>query len=298
MSDIESLVTGLSNGINGYLGKQQQIEGQKEVQDNGSKNSLDNSETLELYKQTLAGKVDPKIAAQINPKAASMVDDFHNSNGRLPSIDEFNSLLSNAGGDGQPTDKQLKEQNDLEKQAMDRMTMVRGDTSLLRTEHQRDAAGMGYDTIAKAQSEGRDLTQLEQSDLAGQLWQARTGKAPTDQDMKEIQDRTAKRGWNHVVTYLTGDPKLVGASTSDTLANLKQFVDATGQKADQQWNAYMGPRMVKPTRLDPERWDHITKVTRGLSYADQKSTTDKTYVQTPEDDIETKKSKLRTKLGI
>ncbi len=71
---------------------------------------------------------------------------------------------------------------------------------------------MAYDTVAKSLAEKRPLSELEQTDVIAQLYQARVGKAPTDQDMKELNQKTAKRGFNHMVSYLTGDPTVVGAS--------------------------------------------------------------------------------------
>lgn len=304
MRNIASAVGGLAQGLNAYLGKtidtQAKMAEQQQQSDLQARNTseqqagqLNNQQTLELYRQTLAGKVSPDVAAQIHPEAAGMVQKFNEQNGRMPTVDEFNNLMDNVSGG----DKDSKQQDTLEKQALDRLTTVRGDQSLMRSEHQRDAAGMAYDTIAKARSEGRDLTELEQNDLTAQLWQARTGKSPTDQDMKAINDRTAKRGFNHVITYLTGDPGLIGASTPETLANLQQFIEATGSKADQQWDAYMSPRMTKPTGLHPDRWDHIKSSTRGIPFKDQKATSDKTYVSKGKS-VEDKRAALRSKLGL
>ena len=99
-----------------------------------------------------------------------------------------------------------------------------------------------------------------------------------------------------MVTYLTGDPNLVGASTEATLANLKQFIEASGSKADQQWQAYMAPRMNPPTGLSKDRVEHVLSQHRGLSFGDQKKTSDTTYKSA--DTIEAKKAALKAKLGL
>jgi hypothetical protein len=285
--------SGLLSAIQGYLGGQMQQ--QRDLQTDKAKADIDVQKQLALAKgaQDMEGHVTPEMAHQmfstISPEfgqaAANYADQFQKQNNRFLTVSEakngmdsvFEKIMKMKEMKGSNADKESNHQDTLEKQADDRITQVRGDQSLMRAEHQRDSAGMAYDTIAKAESEHRPLTELEQTDLVGQLWQARTGKAPTDSDMKLLNDRTAKRGFNHMVTYLTGNPSLVGASTDDTLANLKQFVKSTGLKADQQWEATMGPRLIKPTSLEQSRWDHLMSKHRGISFTDQMKTSDTTY---------------------
>ncbi len=312
MGNLESLVTGLSQGLTSYLQAGQQQQRQQQNTKFESDTQLNQQEQLSKFKQGQEGTLTPEMGqemfSQVSPEfgqaAFKAITDFKQNKGRDMTLDEANKfmdpvmkgLMMKQEKAGAP-DKASEHQDALEKQALDRITQVRGDQSLMRAEKQRDAAGMAYDTIAKAKSEQRPLTQLEQSDLIGQLWQARAGKAPTDQDMKEMQDQTAKRGFNHMVTWLTGDPSLVGASTDETLANLSQFVDSTGKKADQQFEGYMKTRLTKPTGLEDARWEHIGNQTRGISYGHQKETSDKTY-KSSGNSTDAKRAALRAKLGL
>lgn len=297
MADMSSFLTGLTQGLTNYMQtanankqdmqkevfKSQLAEKSKmEEQSAEQKNELAKQTGINQSKIDTAGKITPEMAEGLIPGSSKWVQGFQQQNGRLPTVDEAkdgmqSALLKLQGGD----DKEQKRQDMLEKQYGDKLTSVRGDTSLQRTEHQRDSAGMAYDTIAKAQAEKRPLTELEQTDLIAQLYQARTGKAPTDNDMKSLNEQIAKRGLNHAISYLTGDPSIIGASTDATLSNLKQFVLATGQKADQQWSAYMGPRMNPPTGLEKSRTEHVSSQHRGLSFADQQKVSDTTYKAGP-----------------
>lgn len=292
---ISSLVTGLSQSINGYLGQQQQAQNQEQIENakqtseasrqltlEQAKNTdaLNKGEALENYKVGLQDKLTPDMAEKALPGyGAKMVQDYNTSNPNSPlKLKDGLDYLDKAHKMLNPDDSKADNHQDaLEKQATDRLSQIRGDSSIQRTELQRDAAGQAYDTVAKASSENRPLTQLEQTDLIAQLWKARSGNSPSDQDMKQMQDQTGKRDFNHLVTYVTGNPSLVGASTQDTLANLKQFIVSTGLKADQQHEGYMAPRLIKPTGLDDDRWNHISSVARGINFSSQKSISDKTY---------------------
>lgn len=307
---IAALATGLADSVSGYLGTE--IQNRQDVAKHAQISDIDaqrdekkqqaefeRQKGLKGYESSLEDVLSPDMAEKVLPGAgAKLVNDYNTQNPQRPlKLKDGIDYLKNAAEALNPdTSKEDNHQDTLEKQAMDRLTQVRGDQSLMRAEHQRDSAGMAYDTIAKVKSENRDLTELEQTDLLAQLFQARTGKAPTDNDMKSINEKTAKRGFNHMITYLTGDPTLIGASTKDTLNNIQQFVDSTGNKADQQWDAYMGPRLEKPTKLEQSRWDHIVKNQRGISYSDQKKTSDATYKSTM--NKEDKKAALRAKLGL
>ncbi len=291
MSDLSAALTGLTQGINGYLQQNQKAKAdqnqdifknnldiQKETakqQDEAVKTQADNDAKFKLE-----GQVSPELAEQALPGAGgNLVKSFQQANGRLPTVKEAHDYLKLAADNlgGPDTEKADKRQDTLENQAINRISSVRGDAAVARSELQRDAAGQAYDTISKAQHEKRDLTSLEQTDLLAQLFQARTGKAPTDSDMKNLNDKTAKMGLNQAVTFVTGNPSLVGASTDKTLDNLKQFVQSTGMKADSNHEGYMGPHLIKPTGLSDDRWQHILASHRGISFADQMKTSDTTY---------------------
>jgi hypothetical protein len=312
MSDLSGFITGFSNALNQYVGTQQQnqmqmknevfknqLSEQSKIKEQAAnqQSELEKGKGLEQNKLDLAGKMTPDMAEQTVPGSSKWVQQFQQQNNRLPTIDEAkDGLLSAAAKLNAGDDKEQKRQDMLEKQFGDKLTTVRGDQSLQRVEKQRDAAGMAYDTIAKAQGENRPLSELEYADLVGQLWQARTGAAPTDKVMEELKQKTAKEGINRVITYVSGNPNLIGATTTDTMNNLKQFTQATGQKSDQQWNAYMAPRMNPPTGLDKDRVEHVSSQHRGLSFADQQKVSDTTYKSAGT--LQAKKDALRAKLGL
>ncbi len=158
------------------------------------------------------------------------------------------------------------EQDRLEAQAQQRILSLRGDQSLARTELQRDAATSAYTLLEQAKREGRKLTKPEYFDLLGQVWQARTGKSPTDQDIKNLDTQTFNGDINKMTSYWTGKP--AGASTQEVYNNLQQFVAHTGQKADLDHEAYMAPHLIKPQGLDDNRWQPIVNTARGRSFAD------------------------------
>ncbi len=150
--------------------------------------------------------------------------------------------------------------------AMSRIAGVRGDPSLARTENQRDASSSAYTLLQQARNEGRPLTQPEYYDLLGQLWQARTGRAPTAEAMRDLDAKTFQGHLNKVATYFSGKP--AGATTQAALDNLQQFVKHTGEFADKQHEAYMVAHLMKPAGVSEEAWAPIKATARGRSFAD------------------------------
>lgn len=292
MGDMSGFLTGFAGAVDKYLqtNNQNQQTMKNEVFKNKfaedskikeqamqQQNELAKGKAMEQNKQDLAGKVTPDMAESLIPGSSKWVGDFQKQNGRLPTVDEAkegmqSALLKLQGGD----DHEQKRQDMLEKNFADKLTAVRGDDSIKRTELQRDAAGMAYDTIAKARAEKRPLTELEQTDLKAQLAKARFGTV-TDNIMKDINEKTGKRDFNHFITYVTGNPSLIGATTEATLDNLQQFIVATGEQADQQNTSYMAPRMNPPSGLAKERVEHVMSQHRGLSFADQRKVSDTTH---------------------
>lgn len=276
---LASLVQGLSQGISGYLGKQQDVQGQMAV-----KAAPGPAQPLDTDQDAL---ITPDMAEKMGPGLGQLVTNYNQQSPNNPlklkdAIAWAKQVGANADSLNPDSDKEQARQDKLENQYNTKLTQVRGDQSLMRTEAQRDAAGLAYDTIAKAQSENRDLSETEYSDVLGQLWKVRTGTSPTNEVLNDLRSKTAKEGLNRVITYASGNPNLVGATTTDTLNNIKQFVVSSGQKADQQWQAYMSPRMVPPTGLDPARAAHVSQTHRGISFADQMAVSNKTYPSKPQ----------------
>lgn len=161
---------------------------------------------------------------------------------------------------------QDQRQNQMEQQALARITSLRGDISLKNVETQRDAAVSAYNTLQTAQHEGRLPNQVEYLDILGQLWKARTGAAPTDQVLKEFNVGTVQQNLNRVYQWATGKP--APGNTKQVMSALKDFVGSTGESLDQQHQAYWKNHLIKPKGLDDDRWDNIKNVTHGNSFAD------------------------------
>jgi hypothetical protein len=313
---LESFATGLANSLSSYLGsniqanqaiKQRQAE--SDIAVNQAQRIAKNQKDLDQSSATAGTAVSyitPEMAEKALPGYGSqIVQDYNKRNPNSPmTIDQASDSLGKAkamldGASPQKDDKYLANQDKLEKQAMDRVTTVRGDQSLIKTEAQRDAAAMAYQTIAKAQSEGRHLSSVEYNDLAGQLWKARTGATVTEQELKKLAPTTAQTSADHFAAWASGNPNLIGTTSTDTENNLKQFIQSSGETADNQHEAYMKPRMIKPTDLEQARWDRISSAGRGLSFAEQKKVSDTVYKnKTSNTDINSKKAALRAKLGI
>lgn len=157
-------------------------------------------------------------------------------------------------------------QDSLANQAMQRISSARGDASLVRTELQRDAAAQGYNTLTKAESEKRPLSQLEYYDTLGQMWRAKTGTAPTVESMSSIDGKTVEQKLNNFGTFITGKP--MAANSPAMISNLKSYIQDTGEQLDRSHDAYMAPHTIKPPGLSDEAWAPIAASARGLSFKD------------------------------
>lgn len=162
--------------------------------------------------------------------------------------------------------KYSNEQDKLEQQAIDRISKLRGDSSLARVETQRDAAIQAYNTIDRIQKEGRAPSQLEYYDLLGQMWKARTGASPTDQALRDLDAKTLKGDIGKAYQYFSGKP--AGITTQDVLNNVKQFAVDSGLQADKFHGSYMNSHRIKPSGLEDQRWNPIFNTARGLGFAE------------------------------
>lgn len=290
MSDITGLITGLAQGINNYMGtkiqadqksaqmnQQNQFDMQKEAYKQGAETTR--QVAVEQAKRGMDDVLTPDMAEKVLPGVGGkMITQYNQQNPDKPlKVKDGVDYLKAASDALNPDTTKIDNHQDvLENQSMERLINLRKDQNVVRTAAQRDAAGQAYDTIVKAQSEHRPLSELEQTDVIGQLAKARFGTV-SDTILKEMNEQTGKRDFNHLITYATGNPTLVGASTDDTLNNLKQFVVSTGKKADQQYDGYMGPHLVKPTGIHQDRWDNVVSRGHGISFSDQMGVSDKTY---------------------
>jgi hypothetical protein len=163
--------------------------------------------------------------------------------------------------------KESQRQDRLEQNAIQRLSSVRGDTSIARVENQRDAAITAYNRISELESQGETgLNPVDYTDILGQLYRARTGVAPTEQILQDIRQNTAQGNLAKAYTFATG--KQAPTSTADITKSLKKMAESFGKQADQLHDGYIKPHLIKPAGLDEERWDNIKGITRGVSFED------------------------------
>lgn len=162
--------------------------------------------------------------------------------------------------------KYSNEQDRLEQQAIDRLSRLRGDQSLARTENQRDAAIQAYNTIDRVKNEGRDPSQLEYYDILGQMWKARTGSSPTDQAIRDLDAKTFKGSLGKAYQYFSGKP--AGVTTPEILQNIQDFAADSGLQSDKFHEAYMGSHKIKPSGLEEKRWQPLFNSHRGMSFVE------------------------------
>jgi hypothetical protein len=165
--------------------------------------------------------------------------------------------------------KDQQQQDKLENNAIQRMSSIRGDTSIARIETQRDASIQAYNIIESLKKENREPTQVEYYDLLGQLWKARTGASPTDQAIKDLDASTFHGKMNKMVQYFTGKP--TGITTKEILDNVQSFAKKSGEQADKLHAGYMSTHVIKPKGLSEERWKNIISSQRGLSFGEATS---------------------------
>ena len=162
------------------------------------------------------------------------------------------------------SNKENQQQDKLEGQAIQRVTNLRGDASMARTENQRDAAIQAYNTIKRVKEEGRLPSQIEYYDLLGQMWKARTGSSPTDQAIRDLDAKTLKGSLAKAYQYFSGKP--AGITTSEILDNVQAFASDSGMQADKLHSGYMKSHLIKPTGLNNDRWQNILSTHRGLDF--------------------------------
>jgi len=159
----------------------------------------------------------------------------------------------------------IPDQDKLAQQAQAQVNTVRGDQSLQKIETQRDASISAYNTLQNVASQNRLPSQLEYTDLLGQMIKSRTGAAPTNEMMKDLNTPTVKQGLNKLYTLVTG--QTAPGNTQDVINNLKDFAKQTGMQADQLHEGYMKSRLVMPPGMDPNNWNAIASNARGMSFA-------------------------------
>lgn len=239
----------------------------------GSQNVMDNFRMGQQLQMQLAGQLGLKNAENqlpLNPtdqklkdseitKNNATADYYKGPDAGSTGIDANGNPLISGGA------KYRQQQDKLENDAIQRITSVRGDSSLKQMESQRDASSMAYNTLSRIKSENRDPSKGEYFDTLAQLYKARTGVAPTDQMIQDLDTKTFQGDFKKMASYWTGKP--MGNTTQDVLNNLIGFVQDSGTQADKMHDAYMQPHLIKPAGLEDARWQRIASTARGLSFA-------------------------------
>lgn len=158
-----------------------------------------------------------------------------------------------------------QQQDKLEQNAKLMVSNLRGDKSLARTEEQRDAAAVAYNRLNEIQKSGKGMNPVDYADILGQIYKARTGTAPGEQIMRDIQQATAKGSLDKAYTYITGQQ--APATTQAITDSLKSMALSMGKQADKFHEGYMKAHLVKPSGLDDDRWQPIATTARGDSFA-------------------------------
>jgi hypothetical protein len=133
MSDISSLVEGLSQGLNGYLqaGNQQKRQQQNFAFQQGQEqqtHAVEGQNDLDR-----AGKVTPDMAEQLIPGSSKWINSFQQQNGRLPTIAETKDGLDSVVE--KLTANKDKEKASAEKQRLTALQKAQtGYTSNIKTE--------------------------------------------------------------------------------------------------------------------------------------------------------------------
>lgn len=162
--------------------------------------------------------------------------------------------------------RQDQQQDKLEQNAKQMVSNLRGDKSLARTEEQRDAAAVAYNRLSEIQKSGKEPNPVDYADILGQIYKARTGTAPGEQIMRDIQQHTAAGSLGKAYTAITGQQ--APATTKSITDSLKNMAESMGKQADQFHDGYMKAHLIKPMGLDDERWQPILQTGRGLSFGE------------------------------
>lgn len=160
--------------------------------------------------------------------------------------------------------KHDSDQDRLEHNAIQAVQSLRGDKSLADAESKRDAAITVHQTIQNLKEQKRMPSKLEYYDLLGQMWKARTGSAPTDQAIKDLDSTTFKGDLGKAITYISG--QTAPATTEGVLNNIQSFAEDSGRMADRLHAGYMKTHLIKPSGLDDDRWAPIASTGRGISF--------------------------------
>lgn len=157
-------------------------------------------------------------------------------------------------------------QQQMQNEVINRISNVRGDTSIKNIETQRDSTILAYKTLQDCKNMGRLPTQFEYQDILGQIWKARTGAAPTNEVMSSLNTPNIEQNMRKLYTAVTGDSSS-GTSTPQIVNALTNFVQKTGLQLDKMHDNYFQDHLIKPPGMDQADFDSIvSRAKRGESF--------------------------------
>lgn len=163
------------------------------------------------------------------------------------------------------TDKENARQDKLEHDYRQSLESIRGDSSIKRTEEQRDAAITVYNRIKEVKDHGQVLNPIDYVDSLGQIYKARTGSAPSVDVLQQARQSTLKGKYGAAYTLLTGEQ--APATTESIMNSLQEMSKSMGDQADKFHSGYMRNRVKPPTGLAHDRVASID-AERGMSFAE------------------------------
>lgn len=240
MSDISSLVEGLSKGINGYLGMQlqtqqkeaetaQQMKLQYGLKDYEGQLNLSNAEKLASFK---SGLKDPNQPTKADLQADKWEKDY---------MDHLQKVLSNRSGGLGLQDSKVNQAYDL-----------------------RTLLNQYYDPKSKTYN----VPPAQHSELA--LGLARllspSGTVPIELE-KQLRQSTGREALANALIYSGADPKSVGGPTQSVIKMFRDSIDRQGSTAEKLRNKYFSDISgLYKAKVKPDRFKEISSQNIGNSF--------------------------------
>lgn len=231
--DMNSLLTGLTNGINQYLGvnlqnkmeqakaqQKSQLDTQKDMSVAAYKSGLDlnKDQALELYKQSLAGKIDPQTASSLSPKHASLVENFNKANGRYPTVPEADKLFDDIG----KGDEKQQKSDDVRMTQYARLLSSDREFTTSRTKRDNlENVGALIQQVS-SQADGPDKRQMYEQAVAQMRVLAGNGQI-SEKEISELVPHTWRGTAAKYLEYIANKPE--GTEAQDFIKRSQDFFD-------------------------------------------------------------------------
>lgn len=289
MSEFESLITGLSQGISGYLQQNQQAQQQMRLKQYESQLDINKEVTkqaaelskgmgLEKYKVGLEDVLTPDMAEKALPGyGAKMVNDYNSQRPDNPlKLKDGLDFLDKAHKMLNPeTTKSEDKQDKLEKEYADRLQKVVSfrsgglglqDSKVNQAIDLRTLLNQYYDP----KTGDFNVPPAQHSELA--LGLARLvspqGTVPIELE-KQLRQSTGREALANALIYAGADPAQIGGPTQSVMKMFKDSIDRQGATAERLRDQYIsGLKGLKPGSLSQDRADRLNKSQMVSSFND------------------------------